>query len=55
MNRALNLIGLFLLVTFAVRGIFNPGDLFTRETGERFLIVPVLTIALTPYLLAVAW
>jgi hypothetical protein len=55
MSRALMLIGLFLLVAFAMKAIFNPGDLFTRDTAERFLIVPVLTIALVPYLLAVAW
>ena len=55
MSRALILIGLFLLVTFAVKAIFNPGDLFTPETAERFFIVPVLTLALTPYLFAVAW
>jgi hypothetical protein len=55
MSRGLMLIGLFLLVTFTVRAIFNPGELFTRETAERFLVVPVLTLALLPYLLAVAW
>jgi len=55
MNRALILIGLFLLVTFAVRAMFSPGDLFTRETAVRFLVVPVLTMALIPYLLAVVW
>jgi hypothetical protein len=54
-DRALTGIGLLLLTTFALRAIFDPGGLFTRETGERFLIVPILTVALIPYLLAVAW
>jgi hypothetical protein len=55
MNRGLIAIGVFLLVAFALRALFDPGDLFTRETTERFLIVPVLTLALAPYLLVVAW
>lgn len=52
---ALTGIGLFLLVTFALRVIFDPGGLVTRETAERFFVVPVLTIAVAPYLVAVAW
>jgi hypothetical protein len=48
-------LGLVLLVAFIVRAMLNPGDLFARATVERFLVVPVLTLALIPYLLAVAW
>jgi hypothetical protein len=52
---ALTGIGLLLLAMFAFRAIFDPGGLFTRETAERFFVVPILTIALVPYLLALAW
>jgi hypothetical protein len=55
MDRALGVIGLYLLVTFAVRAAFDPGGLFTQQTAERFFVVPILTLALVPYLLAVAW
>lgn len=48
-------LGLILLVTFVVRASLDPGDLFTRQTAERFLVVPVLTFALIPYLFAVGW
>ena len=55
MNRALTGIGVLLLTTFVLRAIFEPGELFTRDTVERFLVVPVLTVGLIPYLLGVAW
>jgi hypothetical protein len=55
MNRGLIGLGLFVLLTFAARAALDSGELFTRETGEHFLVVPVLTLALTPYLFGVAW
>jgi hypothetical protein len=54
-DRALTGIGVLLLTTFVLRAIFEPGELVTRDTVERFLVVPVLTVGLIPYLLAVAW
>jgi hypothetical protein len=54
-DRTLAGIGLLVLGIFAFRVIFDPGALFTRETAESFLVVPVLTLALIPYLLGVAW
>jgi hypothetical protein len=55
LDRALTGIGLLLLTTFVLRAIFEPGELLTRDTVERFLVVPVFTVALIPYLLGVAW
>jgi hypothetical protein len=55
MDRGLTVIGLYLLVAFGVRATLAPGALFTQETAERFLVAPVLTVALLPYLLGVAW
>jgi hypothetical protein len=54
-GRALVVLGLLALATFGLRAILDPGHLFTVDTAERFLIVPVFTLALTPYLFAVAW
>jgi hypothetical protein len=54
-DQALTGIGLLLLAAFALIAIFDPNGLFTRDTAERFLVVPILTVALIPYLLAVAW
>jgi hypothetical protein len=54
-DRLLTCLGLILLVTFLLRALLDPGDLFTGTTAERVLVVPVLTLALIPYLLAVAW
>jgi hypothetical protein len=54
-NRGLFGLGLVLLGAFVVRAILDPGGLFTEDTAERLLIVPILTLVLTPYLFAVAW
>jgi hypothetical protein len=54
-NGLLTVLGFILLITFVLRASLDPGDLLTRETAERFLVVPVLTLALTSYLLGVAW
>lgn len=48
-------LGLILLITFVLRALLDAGGLFTSQTAERFLVVPLLTFALTPYLLVVAW
>jgi hypothetical protein len=48
-------IGLFFLGYFAVRAISDLDGFLTRENAERFLVVPALTVAFTPFLYLVAW
>lgn len=48
-------VGLVYLVYFAVRALGDLGALFTRDNAEGFLVGPVLTIALLPFLYGVAW
>lgn len=48
-------IGLVYLVYFVVRALGDLGALFTRDNAEEFLVGPVLTIALLPFLYGVAW
>jgi hypothetical protein len=51
---ALAILGWVVLVSVLVRIGLHPGDLLTRNTLERVLIVPALTIAFTPFLYLVA-
>jgi hypothetical protein len=48
-------IGWFVLLSIALRIGLHPGDLFTRETLERLLVVPTLTITFVPFLCLVVW
>jgi hypothetical protein len=48
-------IGAVLLLTFAVSALSDLDGFFARETAEDFLVVPVLTVALIPFLYVVAW
>lgn len=54
-DRALVGLGLLVFTMFVLRAILDPGTFFKEDTAERLLIVPILTLALTPYLFAVAW
>jgi len=48
-------LGMFLLATFLVRALSDIDGFLSRETAERFLVVPVLTLTFIPFLYAVAW
>jgi hypothetical protein len=48
-------IGVFLFASFAVRALSDLDAFLTRETAERFLVVPALTLAFIPFLYLVAW
>jgi len=52
---ALAILGWAVLVSFLVRIGLHPGDLLTRDTLERILVVPALTIAFIPFLYLIAW
>lgn len=54
-DRALLGIGVFLLLSSVVGASSDLDGFFSRETAEDFLVVPVLTVALIPFLYAVAW
>lgn len=54
-DRVLIGIGVFLLLSFVVGALSDHDDFFSRETAEDFLVVPVLTVALIPFLYLVAW
>jgi hypothetical protein len=54
-NGVLLAFGVFLLGSFAIRALFDRDGFLSRETAERFLVVPVLTLALIPFLYLVAW
>ena len=51
----LAILGWAVLVTVLVRIGLHSGDLLTRDTVERALVVPALTIAFIPFLYLVAW
>jgi hypothetical protein len=52
---ALAILGWAVLVSFLVRIGLHPGDLLSRDTLERVLVVPALTIAFIPFLYLIAW
>lgn len=51
---ALAILGWAVLVGVLVRVGLHPGDLLTRETLERVLVVPALTVTFVPFLYLVA-
>ncbi len=53
-DRVLTIVGLVYLAHVVVR-LATDDSLFTRVRAEEFLVGPVLTIALIPFLYAVAW
>lgn len=48
-------IGWLVLLSVLLRIGLHPGDLITRDTLERLLVVPALAIAFIPFLYLVAW
>ena len=48
-------IGWLVLLSVLVRIGLQPHDVLSRDTLERLLVVPVLTVALIPFLCLVAW
>jgi hypothetical protein len=48
-------VGTFYFLYFLVRVFTDLGGFWTRENAEDFLVGPVLTFALIPFLYAVAW
>lgn len=48
-------VGTFYFLYFLVRVFTDLGGFWTRENAEDFLVGPVLTLALIPFLYAVAW
>jgi hypothetical protein len=48
-------IGLFYLGYFLIKALGNLDSFLTRENAEDFLVGPALTVALIPFLYAVAW
>jgi hypothetical protein len=54
-GRGLAILGWLVLVTVLVRIGLHPGDLLTRDTLERVLVVPALTVVFIPFLYLVAW
>ena len=54
-NGMLMLVGLIYLAYFLVRSLGDLNGLVTREHAEEFLVGPVLTLALIPFLCGVAW
>jgi hypothetical protein len=54
-DRGLVTFGWLVLLSAALQIGLHSGDVFTRETFERLLVVPALTIAFTPFLLLIAW
>ena len=51
----LSLVGVVYLGYFALRLVNDLDGFFTRETAEDFLVGPSLTLALIPFMYAVAW
>lgn len=49
------IVGLVYLIHFAVRVFADLDGFLTRENAEDFLVGPVLTIALIPFLYGVGW
>ena len=54
-NGVLGTIGVGLMLYVAVRALGDWGGFWTRENAEDFLVAPVLTLALIPFLCLVAW
>jgi hypothetical protein len=54
-ENVLVVIGLFYFGYFLIRVFSDFGGFLTRDHAEEFLVGPVLTIALIPFLYAVAW
>jgi hypothetical protein len=54
-NGVLVTIGVGLMIYVAVRALGNLGGFWTRKNAEDFLVAPVLTLALVPFLFLVAW
>jgi hypothetical protein len=54
-NGMLGTIGVGLMLYVAVRALGDLGVFWTRENAEDFLVAPVLTLALVPFLCLVAW
>jgi hypothetical protein len=48
-------VGLLYLAHFAFRALTDLDGFLSRDTAESFLIGPALTVALVPFLYAVAW
>jgi hypothetical protein len=51
----LTVVGFCFLVYFVVRALTDLDGFLTRENAEDFLVGPVLTVALIPFLYGVAW
>ncbi len=54
-NGLLGTIGVGLMLYVVVRALGDLGGFWTRENAEDFLVAPVLTLALVPFLCLVAW
>jgi len=54
-DRVLMGVGVFLLISFAVGAVSDLEGFLSRETAERLLVAPALTIALMPCLYFIAW
>jgi hypothetical protein len=54
-NGVLIAVGLFLFGSFAVKLITDLDGFLSRDTAERFFVVPAMTIAAIPLLYVVAW
>jgi hypothetical protein len=48
-------VGLFYLAYFFIRVFTDLDEFLTRKNAENFLVAPVLTVALIPFLYLVAW
>jgi hypothetical protein len=48
-------IGVFLIASFGVTALSDLDGFLSRETAERFLVVPALTLAFIPFLYLVEW
>lgn len=54
-GEALVILGWVVFVSVLVRIGLHPSDLITRDTLERVLVVPALTIAFIPFLYLISW
>jgi hypothetical protein len=54
-NGVLITVGMFLFLSFAVKAITDLDGFLTRDTAERFFVVPAMTVAAIPLLYLVAW
>jgi len=55
LDGTLFLIVLGLVANLALRVAGDPAGLFGREAAEDLLVAPAMSVALVPYLCAVAW